>query len=399
MRVVLFLFLANIYDMGGTLGIKYVSFFVASGAIVTAATWFDLSIPEILVGVGLFVIWPTWSLLYGVAQGADLSLAVSQVTPFLFACVLAVLLPAIDARSSLRMLYWSIFSLAIVIVGLFAVLLAAPQSGLGAWVMAFLGRFQEQEGYFGTAFTEGIESPIIYFRAALFLVPTFVYLLYTGKTFRALLVLLALALSLSKAGVLISLVFLLVFPFGDFLAGKWRSPNANIATVVFGPAKKILPIGIIALMSIGFLLWSPNFGNQMWAALTSESETALVRKGHIESVIELFHRHPGYLLTGQGAGTSFFSVGELNEVTNIEVDHLNTIRKFGLPWFIAFSCVVLYVAKKLIRDGQTERRAFGFALVSSYLASGTNPVLVTPLFIMLMVASYFAQRRPELHAA
>jgi hypothetical protein len=42
-----------------------------------------------------------------------------------------------------------------------------------------------------------------------------------------------------------------------------------------------------------------------------------------------------------------------------------------------------------------EMRAFGFALLSMYFAAGTNPVLLSPLFIILMTLSFFAQRTPN----
>jgi len=126
--------------------------------------------------------------------------------------------------------------------------------------------------------------------------------------------------------------------------------------------------------------------------VTGESETALIREGHIDSILKLFARNPHYLVLGQGVGLPFFSSGEAGDVQNIEVDHLNTIRKFGLPWFLGFSALVFLPAWNLISSGGMEMRAFGFALISAYLAAGTNPVLTSPLFILLMVASYFAQR-------
>jgi hypothetical protein len=39
-----------------------------------------------------------------------------------------------------------------------------------------------------------------------------------------------------------------------------------------------------------------------------------------------------------------------------------------------------------------EAQGFGFALVSMYIAGGTNPVLFSPLFIILLTLCYFAQR-------
>src|SRR5260370_5351810 len=157
-----------------------------------------------LVGVGVFVVWPTWLFVYGLVNGADPGIALNQVSSFLFAGILAGLVSAMDNRLPLRMLYWCMFSLAVVILVLFAILLTAPQSGLSGMIMDFLVRFHGKEGYFGSNEDKGL---IIYFRAALFLVPTCVYFFFTGRTLRTLLVLLAVALSHSKAGGGVSLVF------------------------------------------------------------------------------------------------------------------------------------------------------------------------------------------------
>jgi hypothetical protein len=114
--------------------------------------------------------------------------------------------------------------------------------------------------------------------------------------------------------------------------------------------------------------------------------------GHYHSIMDVFSRNPNYLLIGQGAGTSFFSSGESDYVRNIEIAHLDGIRKFGLPWFLGFSSLVFYSSWRLIGTKEMEARGFGFALVSMYIAGGTNPVLFSPLFIILLTLCYFAQR-------
>jgi hypothetical protein len=155
----------------------------------------------------------------------------------------------------------------------------------------------------------------------------------------------------------------------------------------------LLPVVLLSGIALFVLLSFPGFFDIISDTAAGESETAQVRVGHYHSIMNLFARNPDYLLIGQGAGTSFFSSGESDYVRNIEMAHLDGIRKFGLPWFIGFSAVVFYSAWKLIRTGQTEERAFGYALISIYLAAGTNPVLISPLFLILMTLSYFAQRK------
>ena len=121
--VLVFLFAANIYDMGGALGLKYVAFFLAFFSSLWTLKYFCLSSRMVPLGLLLFIAWPTWALLFGAVRGGDLSVGLSQVTPFLFGLVLALMLPAFDNRQPLRFFFAFLFSLAILVVGSFALVL------------------------------------------------------------------------------------------------------------------------------------------------------------------------------------------------------------------------------------------------------------------------------------
>src|SRR5437016_3302830 len=82
--VLVFLFAANVYDPRGALGLKYVAFFIASVCSLWTLRFIDLSFREIIAGSLLFVVWPCWSLLFGVVRNGDVLIGISQVTPFLF---------------------------------------------------------------------------------------------------------------------------------------------------------------------------------------------------------------------------------------------------------------------------------------------------------------------------
>jgi len=158
---------------------------------------------------------------------------------------------------------------------------------------------------------------------------------------------------------------------------------------------------IFATIIGGVVLSFQGFAEDLKDTFSGQSDTAVVRLGHIDSVLRLWARNPHYLIVGQGVGVPFYTSGESEFVQNIEVDHLNAIRKFGLPWFVGFTGIIFYSAWKLIKANRPEMQACGFALVSMYFAAGTNPVLVSPLFIILMTLSFFAQRtlnaRPSQH--
>ena len=390
--VLVLLFVASVYDPGGALHLKYPSTFLLCVSAIWALKYFDLSSLEIIGGMLLFVVWPCWALLIGNVRMGDMTIAVTQVTPFLFVLPLALLLPALDRRTPLRLFYACVLSLAIFVAVAFGVVFLMPGSLVGAKMFEALSSLQEQEGYFGSMRMGDVTVPVLYFRSTLFLVPACVYFLFMGRMWRAGITFLALGLAWSKSGMIIALVFGLVF-----LVLKLRSHAASLPGHAngarrFTKLRTILPVvllsGIVLLIVSSF----PGFFNIILDTAAGESDTALIRVGHYHSIMDLFARNPDYLLTGQGAGTSFFSSGESDYVRIIELAHLDGIRKFGLPWFLGFSALVFCSSWRSIKAKEMEAQGFGFALASMYIAGGTNPVLFSPLFIILLMLCYFSQR-------
>jgi hypothetical protein len=390
--ILLFLFVSNIFDPGGTLGLKYLAFLVAVLSSLWTLKFFYMSPRVLALGLIVFVVWPIWSLLYGAARGGDLSVGVSQVTPFLFACVLALILPAFDSRTPLRIFYACIFLLAPVVIASFAVVFLLPDSSLSQTLLEIFTQLHEREGYFGMKSMGDLEVPIVYFGSTLFLVPTFVYYLFVGRLLRAGVALLAIGLTFSKAGITIALVFGAFYSISALFSRTVLRVRERARMLLHKRLRKFLAVVVVGGVASGLLLSIPAFSDQIRDAWAGESETTLTRMGHFHSVMNLFLQNPHYLIVGQGAGIPFYSVGESDYIQSFELDHLNAIRKFGLPWFLGFSALVLLSAWKLVITPDLQMRAFGFALISMYLAAGTNPVLMTPLFIMLLTLSYFAQR-------
>ena len=391
--ILAFLFLANVFDPRGTLGLKYFALLLAALSTVWTVKYFDLSTRALVFGLIFFVIWPGWSLLYGVVRGGDLYVGLGQVTPFVFAWVLAFLLPALDVRRLLRAFYACLLLLAVVVIAVFALVAFLPDTSVGQFLFGYFTILDGQVGWFQTQLIGGVEVPWIYFTSTLFLVPAFVYYLFIGRLWRAGVILLALAMAFSKAGLTIGFVFGAIYS----VSALFKNSPAGVPKGARAPLRlrfrKFLPAVIIAGVAFLIFLSLPAFLDEIADSWAGNSVTAEVRIGHFRSVMDLFLQHPDYLLIGQGAGVPFFSLGTSDYVQSFEIDYLNAIRKFGLPWFIGYSSIVFYSARKLIKVGQMEERAFGFALISSYFASGTNPVLLSSLFVTLLMLSYFAQRR------
>jgi hypothetical protein len=386
------LFVANIYDPGGAFGVKYFATLLISLCCVWTLRFVDLSAGEMALGLLLFIVWPAWTLLYGVVRKGDVAIGVAQVTPFLFVLPLASLLPAVDRRTPLRLLYACLFSLAIFEIVSFGLVFLMPDSGLSSRVFDVLSSLHEQEGSFGDELMGDVTVPVFYFRSTLFLVSACVYFLFVGKVWRAGITFLALGLAWSKSGMLITFVFGLVFAVlkltSRAASSRGGTSSARQSTIL----RTLLPVVLLSGIALFVLSSFPAFFDRILDTAEGVSSTAQVRMGHYHSIVELFSRNPDYLLIGQGAGTSFYSSGESDYVRIIEIAHLDGIRKFGLPWFLGFSSLVFYSSWRLIRTKEMEARGFGFALVSMYIAAGTNPVLFSPLFIILLTLCYFAQR-------
>jgi len=381
---------ANVFDPGGAFGLRYVAFALGTLCAFWALRLFYLPTRVLILGLLLFVVWPTWSLLYGAARGGDVFIGVVQVAPFVFVVIVALILPALDHRTPLRMFYGCLFFLGLTVSAAFLVIVFLPDKAVSQRLLEFLIGLNDREGYFRTVGLGDLEVPWIYFRSTLFLVPAFVYYLFVNKFVRAGVVLLALGLTLSKAGLTIAFLFGAYYSVSVLLtvspAGREGGRKHSLAWML----RRFVPITVVAAVVVA-LLWSlPALSGEIRDSWQGQSDSSQVRIGHFHSVMNLFLEHPSYLVVGQGAGVPFYSLGEFDYVQNIEIDHLNAIRKFGLPWFLAFTAVVFYSARGLIKSGDVEGKAFGFALVSIYFAAGTNPVLTSDLFIILMTLSYSA---------
>jgi hypothetical protein len=107
----------------------------------------------------------------------------------------------------------------------------------------------------------------------------------------------------------------------------------------------------------------------------------------------VFVDKPWTLFIGNGAGATFFSNGTGNWEVRQETDHLDAIFHYGILWFGAFTFLCAQVIRRLLGSGQVVLKAHGLALLSMYIAAGTNPQLISPLFMFYLGTCYMAVRR------
>jgi hypothetical protein len=366
-----FFVLANIYDMGGTHGLKYISYLVLALLIPFARRPLRLRVYEEFGIALLFLVWPACSLFMGLFNGADLTGdngAISQVTPFLGFFVPLLVVPILGSQRVLVCMYYAFLTMGIAMV----ILTALMYQGLA---MGFITRIPEFCSALYAPYYGGIGEYRLYFQATLWMVPASVYFARTSQFPLVMLCLAGLMLSGSKAGALIAFAFIV-----------W----------ILLSAKNHRIFGLLCVVAavIAGLFFLPSFLEIMHDAfLVSDSHGLLVRYGHAYSVIQVFIQKPWTIFIGNGAGATFYSSGTGAWEVRMETDHLDAIFHYGILWFGAFTGLCLWTIRRLFRSGGVNHKAHGLALLSMYIASGTNPQLISPLFMFYLCASYLMARK------
>ena len=367
----LFFVLANIYDMGGTHGVKYISYLVLVLLIPCARRPLNLRVHEEFGIVLLFLVWPACTLFIGLANGADFSGdfgAISQATPFLGFFVPLLVVPVLGAQRVLATLYYAFLTMGIAMV----ILTALMYQGLA---LGFVAQIPDYLSAMYSPYHGGIGEYRLYFEATLWLVPACIYFARTSRFPLAMLCLAGLIMSGSKAGALIALAFTL-----------WILLNT----------KRHRILGLICVISAvaAGLYFLPLFLDIVRDAfLVMDSNNLMIRYGHAYSEIQVMLEKPWTIFIGNGAGATLYSSGTGEWVVRTETDHLDAIFHYGIVWFGSFTWLCFWTIRRLLRSVQDHHKAHGLALLSMYFASGTNPQLISPLF-MLYLSACFLMARP-----
>jgi len=367
----LFFVLANIYDMGGTHGLKYVSYVLLFLLIPFARKPLNLRVHEEIGIALLFLIWPACALFIGLANGADPSGefgAISQATPFLGFFVPLLVVPILGAQRVLVSMYYAILTMGIAMVILTALMFQGLAMGLIAQIPDYFSAIY-------APYAGGIRNYRLYFQATLWMVPAGVYFARKSQFPQAMFCLAGLIMSGSKAGALIALAFIV-----------W----------ILLSAKSHRILGLICMFAAvaGGLYFLPQFLQIVRDAfLVMDSNNLMIRYGHAYSIIQVLLEKPWTIFIGNGAGATFYSSGIGEWIVRSETDHLDAIFHYGIIWFGFFTWLCFRTIRRLLRSVQVHHKAHGLALLSMYFASGTNPQLISPLF-MLYLSTCFLMARP-----
>jgi hypothetical protein len=374
--VVGFMMFANVVDMGGGWMIKYLSTIVAVGVVLLNAGRLHFERTSLVIVALVFGLGPTWALMNGIMSGGKLSFARTLVTPFFVGIIYYLLLAQGGSRLALRVFFRTVLGLAVATIAIIVGLLLFPDFPPLAATFDYLETLDEIQGKFGRRALGPVAWYSIYFKATLFYVPAFVYYLYRKQFVYSALLFIALTLSVSKSRILLCGLFTAWFIL----------TNGSLRT----QAGALLMVGVLVLIALYVvdIEVTMAYAEYFIATVTGEAKTSQIRIGQLSSFIGLMGENPTYLIWGQGAGTEFYNAGRDSFSYRIELAHIDAIRQLGLPWFIAFASCVAYIALRLIRRETRVDNGLGYALVSIFVAAGTNPLLITPLFMMLIAACY-----------
>ena len=212
-------------------------------------------------------------------------------------------------------------------------------------------------GYFHPFGILGFEYYSIYFQATLTLVPLAITAYLYNKKMAFYIFLFALAISLSRFGIITILLFV-------FFVNMFGEKKLSYAI------SKYFLFFILSFTLFYFYTYLFNYENYI-----STNTSANVRIGHLISLVDSFSFNN--FLFGQGGGSYFYTIGRDMYVDNVELTQLELIRKYGIIFFIIFHLIINSLFLLLYR---IKEYSFIIIIFSFYFVSLSNPVLTSLTF-------------------
>jgi len=382
------LFLAAIIiDVGGSFGLKYASFFIIVGYLLfsIAIQKKEIKIPFsfLILEGGLFFIAPLVFLTLAIAVfSVKPSAALMEITPFGIWLLYPLFLLIRPKEKIISLFTNALFFGAILIIIIFCTICVFHFFGQNEMIQKiYIFSYEHNLGYFGIKpfnETNSLFFPNVYPRWTLLLIPAAVLLMKdNGKKF--IIVALATLLTTSTAAILFMICGIFWVCFNRIWAGKISKQYA---------IKFILVISIIfVFISVVYFLKYTYILEHIITKFEADSPSTSVKIGHIHSILNYILSDPVILLVGMGVGSTFWSIGTSSYVSNVEVSHFNLIRQFGLPYAMVFFLYVFVLFSRLYKLNDEIGRPLAIGLMTLFVAAGTNPLLLSPIFFLVMVIS------------
>lgn len=206
-------------------------------------------------------------------------------------------------------------------------------------------------GFFNEKYLFGVTVPVTYFPATLALIPLGWLALREKKYFSALFILFALIIAPSRFGSAVMLLGFIVVPLFRFSGASTSILIASLFLVF--PAISLLPFGD-------------------------------VRAGHVSSLLTVLNEDIMRLFFGMGPGSLFYSSGYSRLVSDIELSHLEFVRKYGILFYTYFYFTVYFVLARVA--GHRDAGLFVLSVCLAYLYNpGLTSLNTALLFALLMI--------------
>tara|TARA_R110002050_G_scaffold299462_1_gene465149 strand:+ start:10715 stop:11896 length:1182 start_codon:yes stop_codon:yes gene_type:complete len=295
------------------------------------------------------------------------------LVPLLFFFIFTLFFSIFTSEKIIRgyVLSGVIFSIVILTVFFTALLLPKGASQL------FLLNFSSIPGWFYLK-ENGLFPgyPNIYFQATLGLVPVAIMAYNFGYKKSFLLMLFAMAFSLSRFGVFISVSFVVY----GYLVSLFKVSQKKQFDFVYSLS---FLIGCFVFVSFVVFYFSQD-GNY-----THSFGSMNIRRGHILSIfdsVNLFN-----FVFGAGPGSFFYSLGFDAIVNNVEVSQLEVFRKYGLIGYLILHFSFHQFVKFLMLNNSLD---LAYIFLSFYLVCLSNPILLTfNLSLLLAVLTIISLNR------
>jgi hypothetical protein len=379
-----------IVDFGGAFGIRHTSLLLLLVLLLIKLANGSIVIPKrfLIVEGTIFFLIPIMLIAYSFfIYSIPLMTSLSEINSF-FLWVVYLYLINLKSKQELIEPFKKIgFFCSLVVVTTFIslyVLISLGQTSIILEIQKITNDFRL--GYIGLKPSEGglyyIYSPNVYFRWSMILIPISIMFFSTKNKLKFLIIITSIFLITSTGIILFSLLGIYFYLLIDGFIRRNLGKNFTIA---------IIATCLLVLSSMLIDM------SDITKKLSAESYSTSVKLGHIQSAIQEIFQNPNTFLFGTGIGASFYSIGINDYTTNIEVSHINLIRQCGILFSLLFFSYVIITFFKLLRTDDTGRR-LGIGLISFFLCAGTNPLLLSPIFILFLIINraYIEMHNKEL---
>ena len=239
--------------------------------------------------------------------------------------------------------------------------LVYPIPKIISFLRSFAMNYDEYEGIR----TSGFLGPKIYFHFTLFLPSAFAYHVFSRRYFQALILLSAIVLSFSRGAIFTAFLILLI----------WLLVSRKITLL----SKLFILAFLLGLVYLVIEDLTPRLFEHIFNSVGELGEGT--RRHQIVDIYRAVLQQPVSLILGFGSGTPLFSTFLNEYVWNIEIAHLELVRKYGV--FFG-SILVLYPLNVVIKFWKKDWVLF-CSLLSLYIATLSNPIFTSPMFIFLFM--------------